>query len=216
MILFLKNNWFHISVFNIIVIYIVGICGICCTNQEEQKLFLQLTPINLLITTIYAFVFHKNWNFKFVCSLIFIFLFGFFIEVIGVKTQAVFGTYNYGKTLGFKVFDVPLMMGFNWLLLIYCIATSLSKIPSVFVFSFCAALLMTLLDFLIEPIAIKLDFWQWQNGIIPIQNYVAWLVLSLCLFYLFRFLNGRVENKFATIILIIQFLFFGILNFILK
>ena len=108
------------------------------------------------------------------------------------------------------------MMGFNWLLLIYCIATSLSKIPSVFVFSFCAALLMTLLDFLIEPIAIKLDFWQWQNDIIPIQNYIAWFVLSFCLFYLFRFINGKVENKFATIILIIQFLFFGILNFILK
>ena len=175
MILFLKNNWFRISVFNIIVIYIVGICGICCTNLEEQKLFLQLTPINLLVTTVYAFVFHKNWNFKFVCSLIFIFLFGFFIEVIGVKTQAVFGTYNYGKTLGFKVFDVPLMMGFNWLLLIYCIATSLSKMESA-----------------------AEEYKGYKDKLLKLDS------------------NGRVENKFATIILIIQFLFFGILNFILK
>lgn len=216
MISFLKNNWFQISAFNIIVIYIVGICGICCTNPTDQKIFLQLTPLNLLVTTIYILLFHQNWNLKIVASLIFIFLFGFFIEVIGVKTQAIFGAYNYGKTLGFTILNVPLMMGFNWLLLIYCIATSLNKIPSVFLFSLCSAILMTSLDFLIEPIAMKLDFWQWNNGMIPAQNYVAWFLLSLFLFILFRIINGKVVNKFSQLILVIQFLFFGILNVFLK
>lgn len=213
---FIKNNWYSISIFNIIVIYIVGVCGICCTNAENQKLFLQLTPINIVVTTLYLLAFHKKWNAKFNLTIGFVFLFGFFIEVIGIKTQAVFGTYFYGETLGVKLFDVPLMMGFNWLLLVYCIAISLNKINNLFLFSFCSALVMTVLDFLIEPVAMKLDFWQWKNDVVSIQNYVAWFILSLILFFIFRRMNGKIENKFAKIILVIQFVFFGLLNLFLK
>ncbi|MFN8282097.1 MAG: carotenoid biosynthesis protein [Chitinophagales bacterium] len=216
MISFLRNNVFKIFVFNIIVIYIVGVCGICCTNGKQQLLFLKLTPINLIVTTFFTFIFHKNWNLKFISTLFFIFLFGFFIEVLGVKTQVVFGSYYYGKTLGFKVFDVPLTMGLNWLLLIYCIAVSFNKISNLFLFSFIAAATMTLLDLLIEPIAIKLDFWQWQNNIAPLQNYIAWFILSFVLFLFFRIINKKPENNFAKVVLVIQFLFFGILNFLLR
>jgi putative membrane protein len=75
---------------------------------------------------------------------------------------------------------------------------------------------MTSLDFLIEPIAIKLDFWQWQNNTVPLQNYLAWFILSFILFYIFRLTNGIIENRFSKIILIIQFVFFGMLNILLK
>jgi putative membrane protein len=75
---------------------------------------------------------------------------------------------------------------------------------------------MIALDFLIEPIAMKLDFWQWKNNAVPLQNYIAWFVSSFILFFIFRTLNGRIENKFAKVILLIQFLFFGILNLLLK
>jgi uncharacterized membrane protein len=37
-----------------------------------------------------------------------------------------------------------------------------------------AALLMVALDVLIEPVAVALDFWQWENAVIPIQNFVMW------------------------------------------
>ena len=34
-------------------------------------------------------------------------LIGFVIEVIGVKTGYVFGSYSYGDSLGFKILEVP-------------------------------------------------------------------------------------------------------------
>lgn len=216
MISYLKNNWFKLAVFNIILVYLVGIAGICFTSETDQKLFLQLTPINLILTILHLILAHKKWDLKFILTAIIILLFGFFIEVIGVKTEVVFGSYYYGATLGFKWLDVPILMGLNWLLLVYAIATSLNKIKNVWLFSICAATIMTTLDFLIEPIAIKLDFWQWQNNIIPIQNFVAWFILSFLLFFIFRLTNGIFENRFSKIILIIQFVFFGILNILLK
>ena len=75
---------------------------------------------------------------------------------------------------------------------------------------------MTFLDIFIEPIAIKLDFWQWQNSIIPMQNYVAWFIISFFLFLFFRKVNKNLSNRFSTIVLAIQFLFFTILNLLLK
>lgn len=216
MISYLKNNWFKLAVFNIILVYLVGIAGICFTSETDRKLFLQLTPINLILTILHLLLAHKKWDLKFILTTILILFFGFFIEVIGVKTEVVFGSYYYGATLGFKWLDVPILMGLNWLLLVYAIATSLNKIKNVWLFSICAATIMTTLDFLIEPIAIKLDFWQWQNNIIPIQNFVAWFILSFLLFFIFRLTNGIFENRFSKIILIIQFVFFGILNILLK
>jgi putative membrane protein len=213
---YLKNNWFSLAVYNIILIYIVGIVGISFSSEANQQLFLQLTPLSLILTIIHISFTHKKWDFKFISIAIFIFLFGFFIEVIGVKTEAIFGTYYYGKTLGYKLLDVPIIMGLNWLLLIYAIATSLHKIKSIWIYSILAATLMTSLDFLIEPIAIKLDFWQWQNNTVPLQNYLAWFILSFILFYIFRLTNGIIENRFSKIILIIQFVFFGMLNILLK
>lgn len=214
--LFLKNNRYNLFVLNIIIIYIVGVCGICCTSQQQQLLFLKLTPVNLIVTTLFLFLFHENWNAKFLFTSLLIFLFGFFIEVIGVKTHMIFGSYNYGNTLGIQILNVPIIMGFNWLLLVYCIATSLHNIKNIFLYSFSAALVMTALDILIEPMAMKLDFWQWKNNAVPLQNYLAWFILSFILFFIFRKLNGRIENKFAKVVLLIQFLFFGILNLLLK
>ncbi|MBK9792799.1 MAG: carotenoid biosynthesis protein [Sphingobacteriales bacterium] len=74
---------------------------------------------------------------------------------------------------------------------------------------------MTLLDVFIEPVAIRLDFWQWQNNVIPFQNYVAWYLISFLLFLFFRRVNGAIQNRIAIIVLAIQFLFFAILNLLL-
>src|SRR5689334_23098853 len=35
-------------------------------------------------------------------------------EVIGVATGAIFGAYSYGEVLGFKLLEVPLIIGLNW------------------------------------------------------------------------------------------------------
>ncbi|MGB0423984.1 MAG: carotenoid biosynthesis protein, partial [Flavobacteriales bacterium] len=52
-----------------------------------------------------------------------------------------------------------------------------------------SALAMTSLDFFIEPVAIQLDFWWWNETSIPLNNYLTWFVASF-LFSLFLNTKG--------------------------
>src|SRR6187402_1961516 len=107
MISSIKNNLFTLLTANIILMYAVGLIGIT-TNYELGKLFiLSLTPLNLIVNIAMLLYFHKDWNRNFIISAIVIAIAGFAIEVIGVKTGAVFGNYFYGKSLGFKILEVP-------------------------------------------------------------------------------------------------------------
>ena len=211
----MHNKWFYIHSFNLIIIYIVGVCGIVLTNPAQQQLFLQITPLNLIVTTFFTLLFHQKWNSTFISSGLIVLLFGFFVDVIGVKTGVIFGTYWYGKTLGFKLLEVPVLIGANWFLLVYLISAVFNNIKNIFLFAGISAAVMTLLDVFIEPVAIKLDFWQWQNNVIPLQNYIAWYLISFLLFLFFRKVNGNTQNRIAIIVLAIQFLFFAVLNLLL-
>jgi uncharacterized membrane protein len=211
----MRNKWFYIHSFNLIIIYIVGICGIAFTNSNQQLLFLQLTPLNLIVTIGFTLLFHPSWSKKFILSGLMVLLFGFFVEVIGVKTGWIFGNYWYGTTLGLQLIEVPVLIGVNWFLLVYIISAVFNKTKNIFLFAGIAAAVMTLLDVFIEPVAIKLDFWQWQNNVIPLQNYIAWYLISFLLFLFFRKVNGAIRNRIAIIVLAIQFLFFAILNLLL-
>ncbi len=212
MISFLKKNHFNLLTANIFLIYIVGICGIFLSeNNEERFIFMQLTPLNLIINSIMLLSFHKNWNQKFLLSSLIIAIGGFIIEVIGVKTGYIFGNYTYGKSLGYKIFEVPLLMALNWFLLIYATATMLSKIDNDLLFSIAGAAIITILDTLIEPLCGYLHFWNWQSDV-PFRNFIAWFVISFILFYFFRKINKNISNPYGVIVLLTQFMFFGILN----
>jgi putative membrane protein len=138
---------------------------------------------------------------------------GFFVEVIGVKTGNVFGEYYYGDPLGPKVMDVPLMIGVNWLMLIYIcsdIAGRL-KIPLILK-AFIAAGLMTILDLFIEPVAIKLEFWYWISDSVPIANYLAWYATSFLLAIAYFKLTDNNRNKLSIPLYFIQMGFFIAVN----
>lgn len=195
--------------------YVVGLVGILCSKDKSAQLFfLSLTPLNLIINIVMLLFFHKKWDSTFILSSIFIGISGFIIEVIGVKTGNIFGIYYYNESLGFKILDVPIMMILNWFLLIYCTTTILYKIKNIFVFATLGASIITLLDTLIEPLCSSLHFWTWQtnNSIAPLQNYIAWFVVSFCMFIFYRKMNGNLSNRYSFIILLLQFVFFGILN----
>ena len=46
---------------------------------------------------------------------------------------------------------------------------------------------MVLLDIMIEPVAIELDFWQWEGGNIPLQNYLMWFIVALFMNWIISF-----------------------------
>ncbi|MFT7267924.1 MAG: putative membrane protein [Candidatus Endobugula sp.] len=183
--------------------------------EPTSALFQMLTPFNLLVTG--ALIFHFEEK-KTTSYFIFIFLIaalGFFAEVLGVKTGVIFGEYTYGDTLGFKIFDVPLSIGLNWAILIYISGIVSNRIAkNTIVRSVIGALIMVVLDILIEPVAIEYDFWNWGAANIPMQNYFGWFILSLLLHGIFQKLKFEKNNTLALKLLIIQFIFFAVLNFL--
>ena len=142
-----------------------------------------------------------------------IFTLGLITEILGVNYGLFFGEYSYGANLGPKIYGVPYVIGLNWVLLI--IATgSLSdklikgKIINKILF---ASILMVLLDLLIEKIAPKLDYWEFVISPVPFSNYLWWFIFSIIFQYIFLKTVKTKEYKLSSNILVIQFIFFGML-----
>jgi bisanhydrobacterioruberin hydratase len=199
-----------------IVFYAVGVAGL--KISQTQHFFIILIPFALLLSFITILLFHKSLNSSKTRFVFFtIFLLSYLIEVAGVSSQLIFGNYSYGSGLGFKLFATPLMIGINWVMLVYCSASIMERFRlPVSIQVFLAAVLMLLYDIVLENIAPFLDMWYWNANTVPIQNYVAWFVLALIFHTLVKWKKVKTENPLAPAIFICQFLFFvAILLFIM-
>lgn len=195
----------------LLIIYTVGIIGIVIPATRE--LTLSLTPINLLVSLVLLIALHKKHSFTTFIALILVAALGYFIEVIGVETQILFGAYSYGDTLGYQLLDVPLAMGINWLILIYTTRILSQKISkNVIVVSLLSALFMVTFDFILEPVAVFMDMWHWNGDTIPIQNYITWFVASFFIQLLYCTIEKKIQNPIAIFILCVQLVFFGFLR----
>lgn len=198
-----------------IILYGVGILGF--QFDGLSSLFLTLVPAFLLLSLLLLLIQHPHWSFKFTLWAVGVLLFGIGIEWLGIKTSAIFGSYKYGDVLGWKLDGVPLVIGVNWLILAYCskdIADRIFNHPLLAILF--AAFLMVFLDFLIEPVAIQLEFWYWPNDTVPLQNYLGWFVVSLVLFSLSAPLRLRLENRSSVVLFLCMLIFFAALNFYAK
>lgn len=204
----------NIYSFLIILFHVVGLIGFL--YPPLNPLFLKLVPYHLLLMFLLLLISKpKETNMNLYVLLVMVFLTGYLIEVAGVKTGRIFGNYRYGSTLGFKLADVPLIIGINWVLLIYSVGVTVEafRINNVLLKAFLGAVVLVVLDFTIEPIAVKFDYWQWQANMIPLQNYVGWFLVSFTMLCLFNFLKFKKENQSAIVLLVTQFTFFLALNF---
>ena len=127
-----------------------------------------------------------------------------------MKTGWPFGHYTYGQTLGLEVMDVPLTIGINWFLLTYIFGnlTSTYAPRSEYLRVPLAALLMTGLDMLIEPIAVQSDYWAWHTDLIPVSNYLGWFGVSLVMQFLYGSAKISSSNLLAFYLLFAQLIFF--------
>lgn len=193
----------------LIAMYIAGFIGL--QVDSVRPLFLYLVPYNLIASALILLRFHTDWNRAFILFCLFTFLVGYWIEVLGVKTGLIFGYYHYGEVLGVKMLDVPLLIGVNWLMLIYSIGAITNQLRQpIWVKLLVGALMMVTLDFFIEPVAITLDFWQWETALIPIQNYIAWFVVSVMLLGVYYSLQFGKENRMAGLFFMVQLGFFAL------
>jgi len=210
----LKKYKLKISITLLIAFYISGLIGIL-TNSSTID-FLSLTPLNLIVNMALLLANHQFGKRNQLLIFFIIGVLGFFIELLGVNTGIIFGEYTYGETLGWKFFETPLIIGINWIMLTYAVVYTIGNriINNVVKALVCAAILVAL-DFLIEPVAIAYDFWSWQNEGIPLKNYIAWFCISLVFCYAIAYNKNESKNDLAPFLLLFQFIFFGIFNFVL-
>ncbi len=115
----------------------------------------------------------------------------FILEWYGVHSGQVFGRYVYGNVLQPQLLKVPVVIGFAWLTMILSSAGVMEWIfrrfdrtcplwfRSTGVKVILIALLMVFFDWIMEPAAVRLEYWRWLEEEIPLQNYLAWFVFSL-------------------------------------
>ena len=199
---------FKVCVYLIVSMHAAGLVGL--NWHVTRPLFSLLTPFNLIATAVMLLYCHRPYNSRFWLFAATTFLTGFLVEVAGVHTGVVFGQYRYGPVLGWKLWEVPLVIGCNWLVLIYATRAVSEKLLKInWLQPLLAAALMVLIDLLIEPAAMRLDFWSWQGDTVPLRNYVAWFGVSLVLHVLFRWLVPVLRNPLAVLVYVVQFSFFS-------
>jgi putative membrane protein len=121
-------------------------------------------------------------------SLLALSAFGYAIETTGVLTGFPYGSFYYGDSLGPKVAGlVPYLLPLSWVPLVLgaVAATAPEGRASPrhrFLPILSAAVLLTLVDGVLDPGAASLGFWVWLEGGVyygvPVTNYLGWLFSS--------------------------------------
>lgn len=219
------RNW---ALYIAILFHVTGLVGLLWVNTE---LFASLTPMNMLLMWVLLIVTQSPRNsgfylFMFTCILV-----GYTSEWIGINTGILFGQYRYGEKLGTHIGAVPLLIGVNWFIVMYCCGITIYKLQEKIINRLApdqhqtyrwfrtasvivdGALLAVFFDWVMEPVAVQLGFWQWlDDGSIPRLNYISWFVVSAVLLTAFRFLRFNKNNVFAFHLLLIELMFFLILR----
>ena len=202
---------FRFDIIFVAVIHIAGIIGI----HLAPEIFLKTSFVSIIIPlTLYLY---RIKPIKIEWIIIFlVYLITFFSEWIGVNYGWLFGSYEYGDSLGFKIDGVPIIMGANWLLLgLVCRDVVKKIITNHWLIIILSAFLMVLIDTLIEPLSNRLDFWTWKNNIIPFSNYKDWFLIALLNQYIFSFLKFKKDMFFWSLCYIIVLVLFFV-SFYLK
>ena len=200
--------------FSIFFVWLINISGFFGVLSDQKEFFLSTSPFAILISFILLIL---NYNFRqkgFFTALISIITIGFLVEFLGVNYDLFFGSYEYGNNLGYKIGGVPIIMSINWLVLIFLTGSFTEKIipnslPLKVIF---ASLLMVFIDIFLEICAPKLDYWKFNEEVVPMSNYNSWFIISaICLYIYFRSIKDK-EHKLSTNMLVIHLAFFGLLS----
>ncbi len=174
---------------------------------DPLLLFCNLSVLALVLT--------KHKSFKLFIWFLIGTVLTFFIEVTGVSTGKIFGAYEYGATLKWQFQNVPLVIGLNWMVLIMAALDICKKRFNKFWTPIAAAAMVVAFDWVMEPVAIHLDYWHWFGQNIPLQNYFAWFVIALVFSIIYQILNLKTNSLVLKVYFIIQLFFFSMLRIML-
>jgi bisanhydrobacterioruberin hydratase len=203
--------------------HIIGFVGMFV----NKDFFVATTSLNLLLMVGLLFYTQQKINIGFILFFVTCFTTGIAVEIIGTSTGYLFGEYVYGKMLGFTIKNVPVVIGVNWFIIMYCcgvaVHTLLDKLssklegmtgtpsPAIKLVSIISdgATVAVFFDWIMEPAAVKLGYWKWLgDGEIPAFNYLTWFGISTLLMIAFGLLKFEKQNIFAVHLLMIMATFF--------
>jgi bisanhydrobacterioruberin hydratase len=198
----------------IIIFYLVGAVGFLV--PISRALFEWLIPLSILTNLSLLFFFHQPRDKRHLIIFLLIWIVSFLIEAIGTNTGMIFGEYSYGKSLGIGFFNTPILIGANWLVLIYGALSIVRLFPFLNKFRILAtAFLMLVFDWLMEPVAIKTGMWFWLSGTIPHLNYIMWFAISAFFAGLLEYFRIKTNKPVAARLFLAQLFFFTLLNLFL-
>lgn len=210
-----------IPLFLAILFHVSGVIGILFTPYKHW--FINNTPITLMLMSVLLAASQERIERGFIGFFLLAFATGMVTEMIGVNTGILFGNYEYGTVMGPKLLGVPFLIGMNWFVIVFCCGSLMQQLNKTMLLKYEApipraiikwsvvidgAVMATFFDWLMEPVAIKLGFWSWEGGNIPMLNYACWFVISAILLAIQQQLKIKAQNHFAIHLLIIQALFF--------
>lgn len=190
----------------LILLHLVGFVGWHTTYAPMISL---LTPIHLLISFWLLLAFARGGQ-ELKMRLLMVYLLGLGVEILGVSTGYPFGRYVYLEGLGPSILETPWMIGVNWAMLSLAIGQWVFHyLPELLPWqrNTVTALLMVLVDFIIEPVAPSLRLWLFA-GTAGWMNYVSWFVLS----WVMQCILGRSKdqhNPLALPMILCQVIFFA-------
>ena len=181
--------------------------------------FLPATPLIILVSAIVVILRYEKYRQSRIVAFIVIAFLAYLIEVYGVQTGNLFGTYTYGNNLGWKLFGVPIIIGVNWAALLMVsqqLTTHYIGINNRFFSAVSVGVLMTMFDLLLEVLAPQFEFWSFTHlNYAPLQNFIGWFGVSFC-FGLYTYSHFRNQNRTAVLYGIAQLLFFMVLGLLVN
>lgn len=192
---------------NFIRFYAVGL--ILFIIPFTRDFFIFLIPLSLLLVISVILYFHRVWNAKTIIYFAIIAIASFFFEMAGTTTGDIFGIYQYDKGLGTQVNHTPLIIGLNWLFLVYASHDISERFLHKPVYRILlGSILMVLYDVIMEWVAPVMQMWHFETSYPPFQNFLAWFSAALVLHTGFELLKIRTCNLPARALFVIQMLFF--------
>ena len=191
------------------ILWLFHLSGIIGISLGFQDWFASRTALNLLIMFLVLIFFFPIDSIK-KCILFLVFgVLGILAEYLGVTFGLFFGEYAYGENFGPKIFEVPVLIGVNWAMLTFICGAVANKLADhIFLKSLLGTFMMLLLDLFMEKVAPIFDFWEFSGGYAPIDNYIAWGVISFIFHFIFHLFKIKGNFLISLHLYLVQLVFF--------
>ncbi len=126
------------------------------------------------------------------------------VESIGISTGFPYGGFHYTDRMGFKIFGlVPWSVAFAFAPLVLGSLTIASRLRKAYVVLPLGALILVIVDLVLDPAAVVLNIWEWDvpgpyYGI-PIINYTGWFLTAFISTSLMHLLTMDTLQEVQTI-----------------